>query len=339
MNVIFANPYFLLLLIFIPIYIVFLFFNSNRVGFYIPVYEDLNNARKKSIYKYVPLVRHVFVILVIITSSIALARPQMTEQVQNITKKGIDIEIVLDVSDSMRAEDLKPNRLETAKKALRDFVATRETDRVGVVVFSGVPFTQSPLTFDYDILNTYIKNISTESIDQNAGGLGGTAIGDAILTALNRLKSEPERTKIIILISDGDANVGVDPKVAAYKAKELDVKIYTIGIGKKEGAPIPVTDAFGNQTVARNRDGSVYIATFNDVALREISDITGGMFVRAEDSTAFMNALDDIGKLEKTDIEVSNEIATEDSFWWYLVVAAICMGMYGLFEMFFLPKQ
>ena len=121
MNIIFADPHFLWILLFIPLYIGLLFIKSNRVGFYIPVYQDLHIARKKSIYKYVPWIRHLLIVIVIATSSVALARPQLTEQVQKITKKGIDIEIALDVSESMRAQDLQPNRLEAAKKALRDF--------------------------------------------------------------------------------------------------------------------------------------------------------------------------------------------------------------------------
>lgn len=336
---IFATPQFLWLLLFIPIYIGLLFLVRTRIGFFVPTYYDLLQARKKSWTRTIPWIRHIAVVCIIAATAVALARPQVTHQTEHVSKNGIDIVVALDVSDSMRAEDLKPNRISAAKKALEDFIATRMTDRVGVVIFSGAPFTQSPLTFDYNILSYYVKNISTESIDQGSYGIGGTAIGDAILASLNRLQSDPERTKVIILISDGDANVGIDPKVAAYKAKEAGVKIYTIGVGKEDGAPIPVTDRFGNKTIAKNRDGSVYMATFNDAALKEIADITGGQFMRVEDASAFEKALADIGALEKTDVEVNTETTTKDSFWNYLLIAVIGMWLYFLFELRFLAKQ
>ncbi len=305
---------------------------DTRTGYLVSTFSDLKKANKKTFLKFVPHVRHVLIILIIILSSITLAEPQKSYSKQNISKKGIDIVLALDVSDSMRAEDLEPNRMEVAKKALERFIDTRESDRVGIVIFAGIPFTQSPLTFDYDILKYFVENISTKSVKQGAFGAGGTAIGDAVLAGLNRLKDSGDREKIIILISDGDANVGIDPIVAAAKAKEEDVRIYTIGIGKKGGAGIPITDAYGRKTYARNRDGSIYMATFNEDSLRAMAEVTGGLFFRADDETKFNQALDDIDSLDKREITVSTQTEYSDAFAIWLYLLGVVFSLFVLFE-------
>ena len=338
MSITFANPEYFLLLVGIPIYVMLYVFIRKRAGYGFSVFDDLLKARKKSMFRFIPFVRHTLIIFLFVLFTISLARPQLSHQTQDISKKGIDIAIALDASDSMRAEDLKPNRIEAAKEALQHFISLRKDDRIGVVVFTGYPFTQSPLTFDHDVLSYYINNISTDSINQRSG-LGGTAIGDAILASLNRLGTGEKRTKIILLLSDGDANVGVDPVVAAYKAKETNIKIYTIGIGKEGGAPIPIVDALGRKGVARNRDGSVYRATFNEKTLKDIASITGGSFFRVDDSAAFDHAVDEINTLEKTDIVVQKKLVHKDIFEPFLFGTALLLFLLFAFELTFRLHQ
>ncbi len=331
----FLHPQALFLLILIPVYILYFSLWKKGDGFSVSTFADLEAARKKSLTRFLPYVRHVLSLILIILFSLTLAHPQNTNQTKQVTKKGIDIVIALDVSESMQAEDLLPNRIEAAKKVLKKFIGTRKTDRVGIVIFSGVPFTQSPLTFDYDILKYFVDNISIDSIDQGSFGIKGTAIGDAILAGINRLKNSKDREKIIILLSDGDANTGIDPKIAAYKAKEYGIKIYTIGIGKKGGAPIPVTNALGKKDYARNMDGSVYMATFNEDSLRQISEITNGKFFRADDTKQFSEALKQIDSLEKKEISISTKIKYSDAFMNWLYSLVIVFILFSLFETYY----
>jgi Ca-activated chloride channel family protein len=331
----FLHPIFLLFLLAVPIYIVLFFFVEKSRGYGVSVLADLKRAARGGWGHMLTIIRHVFIISIMILLSIALARPQSAHQNQDISKEGIDIAIALDVSESMLAEDLSPNRIEAAKKSLIQFIEKRESDRVGIVIFSGTPFTQSPLTFDYEILTQYVDEIDTDSINQRVRGLGGTAIGDAILASLSRFDEDTDRTKIIVLLSDGDANVGVDPLVAAYKAKEKDVKIYTVGIGRQGGAPMPVYDNLGRKSVARNRDGSVYMTTFNEAAMRKISTISGGKFFRAEDNQAFEAVLREINALEKKDIEITKQLLYSDAFLPYLIALWILLFLHILLELLF----
>ncbi len=338
----FQNPEYLYLLLLIPVYVFFLVYTRKKggVGFYVSVFDDLLKSNKWTLGYILEIVRIILVVCIFLLFVITLARPQVLHTTRHITKTGIDIVMALDVSESMLAEDLKPNRIEAAKNALRKFIATRKSDRVGIVIFAGAPFTQSPLTFDYNVLDYYLKNISTNSIDQSSYGASGTAIGDAILAAVNRLRNannnedkddaENKRSKIIVLLSDGDANVGIDPKIAAYKAKEEGIKIYTIGIGKEGGAPIPVPVSNGRRVYAQNPDGSVYKAEFNEEALREIANITKGKFFRVDDQKSFDDALKDIDNLEKTEAKLSTKTNTQDRFTPFLYVLYIFISLFVL---------
>ncbi len=313
----FANPIFLYLLIFIPLYLWWQKkYQKKNKGIYVSVFDDLQsaagyNSRWKAIFKYA---QTVLAIVIISLFSITLARPQGGHEKEEQSKKGIDIIIAVDVSESMLAEDLQPNRMEVAKAALEKFINSLSDDRLGVVVFSGQAFTQSPLTFDYNILREYIKNITTTSINKNVRGLSGTAIGDAILSALNRFKKSEDRTKVLIVITDGDANTGADPAIAAKKASDENVKIYTVGVGKVGGAPLPTLDYMGRKTVARNQDGSVAMATFNEDALKNIAKIGGGQYFRASDNQSFDTVMAEINSLEKREVKMNMTIEYTENY-------------------------
>lgn len=285
-----------------------------------PALADLQQAQAKQLNRFQLLFwgHRLFFLLGLLLLIIALARPQSVSTTHKVSKNGIDMVIALDVSESMLAEDLTPNRLESAKRYIEDFVGKLKSDRVGLLVFAGKPFTQSPLTFDYEILKYYLDEISTDTINQNVQGLNGTAIGDAILAASNRLKNNQERTKVMVLLTDGEANVGVDPVFATEQARAQGVKIYTIGIGSLEGAPVAVGTRNGQPIYAKNPDGSLYKSTFDEKTLQEIAQISGGKYFYAKNDQALNKSLETIQALEKTDFETESTVKYEDHFWPWL---------------------
>jgi Ca-activated chloride channel homolog len=253
-------------------------------------------------------------VLAVILLCVALLRPQEVKIETKDKIKGIDIMLALDISGSMQADDLKPSRVEAAKEVCRQFVSGLANDRVGLVVFAGTSFSQCPLTSDYEIVRNFISQVDLQTIR-----IDGTAMGDAIITAVNRLeKSGP--TKVIILTTDGVNNRGVSPveaaKIAAYKG----IKIYTIGIGKKGGAVVMQTYPDGSKRPAYNPyTGQVYKYEEPDEAtLTQVAESTGGAYFRATDNRALKQIYETIGKLEKQDIQVKTYNKKTDHFKWFL---------------------
>ena len=327
----FASPGFLYLILVAPVYAGWIYYSrKNHRGIRVSVFDDLKRAGGKTRARLWLYARHTLVIAMIVLFGLVLARPQGAHEKQEVGKKGIDIIIAIDVSESMQAEDLKPNRIEAAKSALNNFIDGLQDDRLGLVVFAGQAFTQSPLTFDYNILREYIKNISTDSINSNVRGLSGTAVGDAILSAVNRFKDSGDRTKVLVVITDGDANTGADPEIAAQKAGQEGIKIYTVGVGAEGGAPIPATDMAGQKTYLRNNDGSLYMATFNEAGLRKIAAIGQGTYFRAGDNQSFKKVMAEINSLEKRDINISVTTEYTENFMPYLTALAALFVIYLL---------
>ncbi len=252
-------------------------------------------------------------ILGIILLVIALLRPQLVRKETQEKIKGIDIILALDVSGSMQAEDLKPNRVEAAKRVCRDFVSGLENDRVGLVVFAGKAFTQCPLTVDYEIVNSFIDQVDLQTVRIN-----GTAIGEALLTATNRLEASGP-SKVIILATDGVSNVGINPVEAAKIAAYKKVKIYTIGIGKKGGAPMVVMDSSGvKRQVVDNYGTPQKWEEPDEEVLKNVAEIGGGRYFRATDEKSLKDIYNIIGRLEKQDIQVKTYDRKEDKFIWFL---------------------
>jgi Ca-activated chloride channel family protein len=225
---------------------------------------------------------------------IALARPQSFTSGENVTTEGIDIAMVLDISGSMLAEDLKPNRLDAAKNVIDDFVEGRTSDRIGLVIFSREAFTQCPLTIDYNVLRNLLLDIRSGMIED------GTAIGNAIANGVNRLKNSDAKSRIIILLTDGINNSGeVDPISAAEIAKAFGIRIYTIGVGTRGEAPYPVQTPFGTRY-------QMVPVEIDEAVLQKISGITDGQYFRATNNRALRDIYDKIDKLEKTKIEITS---------------------------------
>lgn len=248
---------------------------------------------------------------------LAFARPQRVDEWQNVTTQGIDIVIAIDVSSSMLALDFKPNRLEAAKDVAMEFVAGRESDRIGLVVFSGESFTQCPVTTDKAMLINFISKIESGIVED------GTAIGLGLANSVNRLKTSKSLSKVIILLTDGENNSGeISPITAAEIAKNFGIRVYTIGIGTKGMAPYPVQTPFGV-------DYQNVEVKIDEASLKEIAGITGGKYYRATDKQKLANIYKEIETLEKSKIEIEQYSNREELFM-YPASAAFLMLLAGL---------
>ena len=225
----------------------------------------------------------------------ALARPQTGVTGEDVTAEGIDIVLALDVSSSMLAEDLTPNRLEAAKAVAAEFAAGRRNDRIGLVIFAGKAFTQAPLTLDHSVVASLLAELEVGTIED------GTAVGMGLATAVKRLQASEAASKVVVLLTDGRNNRGeIDPLTAAHAAQALGVRVYTIGAGSRGTARVPVTDRFG---------GRRYVTTQVDVdepALRATAEATGGRYYRATDRESLEAIYAEIDELETTEVQVEN---------------------------------
>ncbi|MCU0401147.1 MAG: VWA domain-containing protein [Algoriphagus sp.] len=271
---------------------------------------------------YLRLIPTGFFFLALILIVVALARPQRSnERVEQFTE-GIDILLVMDISESMDLQDFTPNRLEAAKKTAIEFIEGRFGDRIGMVVFSGEAYSLSPLTNDYKLLTSLISEINFSMIEAK-----GTAIGSAIAAGTNRMKDSETPSKVMILLSDGESNAGnVDPLFAAQLASAFDIKIYTIAVGKDGMVPYG-TDFFGRPQMVES-----YL---DETTLREIARIGNGQFFRASDGTTLQQIFDQINTLEKAEILENRYKETADYYriylFWAMLFFLIWLGLKSSF--------
>ena len=239
------------------------------------------------------------------TLVVALARPQSAEQNTRTNTDGIDIMLALDVSGSMLARDFRPDRLEAAKKVAGSFISDRYGDRIGLVVFAGEAFTQSPLTADQSTLLTLLGRVRSGLIED------GTAIGNGLATAINRLRESDAKSKVIILLTDGVNNRGeIAPQTAAEIAKAQGIRVYTIGVGTEGMAPYPAVDIYGTPT-----GGTVMAKVeIDEKTLRSIAEQTGGQYFRATDKAKLKAIYDQINQLEKSKVEVTEHVTYHEQF-------------------------
>lgn len=250
---------------------------------------------------------------------IALARPQLGRVTTRVQATGVDIMLVIDVSRSMLAEDFtignsRSNRIDTVKLVTEQFIRQRPNDRIGIVAFAGRPYLVSPLTLDHEWLIRNLERLRIGLVED------GTAIGSAIAAAANRLKDKEAKTKLIVLLTDGDSNAGkVQPLTAAEAAKALGIRIYTIGAGTEGEAPFPLQNAFG-RTIYRN-----VLVKFDEKTLSEIATITNGQYFRATDTNSLRKIFSEIDKMEKTKIEVERTAQYRDLFQYVLIPGIACL--------------
>ena len=287
----------------------------------------LKKVYRRSFKNYIsglPLIlKSIALVLVIL----ALARPQFGEGKDEIKRRGIDVFISLDVSGSMSAEDLKPDRITAARELTADFIKKITDHRVGMVIFAGRAMTLCPITVDYGIIVDQVTKIKVGDMP-----IDGTAIGDAIANCVYKFKDEKAKSKVIILLTDGENNSGtIDPLAAAKIARDRGIKIYTIGIGSAEGAPIPVIQG-GQKYYLRNNDGSLVIPKIDEKLLQEIAYMTDGLYFRATDEKKLKEIYDVINKLEKSDIVVTKMTLYSEQAHYFLFTAFILMIINFLIE-------
>ena len=235
---------------------------------------------------------------------VAIARPQSAEHYTNTTTEGIDIVMAVDVSTSMLAKDFIPDRLSVAKEVASEFIGDRTGDRIGIVVFAGESFTQSPLTTDQSTLQTMLGRITSGVIED------GTAIGNGLATSINRLRESDSKSKVVILLTDGVNNRGeISPLTAAKIAKDMDIKVYTIGVGRHGTAPYPVFDERGREVDVVNIKVEI-----DEKILRDIATQTGGEYFRATDKKTLEALYEQINTLEKSRVEVENRTTLHEEF-------------------------
>jgi Ca-activated chloride channel family protein len=248
--------------------------------------------------------------------TVALARPQTGGTRMEVRSEGIDIILALDISGSMRAEDFKPhNRLHVAKEVAKSFVQGRNGDRIGLVVFAGGAYTQCPLTLDYGVLQTLLDEVDFGQVPD------GTAVGMALATSVNRLRGAEGKSRVVILLTDGQNNAGeVDPLTAAEAARALGVRVYTIGAGTEGKARVPVDDpVFGRRYVTIE-------AHLDEETLSKIASLTGGRFFRATSAEALESIYQEIDALEKTEAETFEYVQYNERGPWLALLAVILLG-------------
>lgn len=289
----FTNPEFLWFLLVIPILAVWYFFVLKKDSAYLKMASTKGFIQQDILAKFKPLL-YLLRLLAIGLLILALARPRNVEVSKKTkTTRGIDIVMAIDVSASMLAKDLKPNRLEALKTVATKFVNKRPNDRIGIVVYAGESFTQTPITSDKSIVKNTIGKIKWGQIDD------GTAIGMGLGSAVNRLKDSKAKSKVIILLTDGVNNTGfVDPKTATELAKELNIKVYTIGLGTNGTALFPVAKDLNGKLIFRNAPVEI-----DEKLLQFIANETDGKYFRATDNKKLESIYNEINKLERTDIE------------------------------------
>ncbi len=307
-NITFGQPWFFLLLIVIPVLIWwYAAKNKKRQGSIIISDVSAKGLSSwKTSFRSLPFLLRLLVIVFII---VALARPQTMYEEQNAEGEGVDIVLCIDVSGSMTAQDLIPNRLEAAKNVAIDFVNKRVTDRVAVVIFSGESFTQCPLTTDHRVLISAIENIRNGLLED------GTAIGSGLGTSVDRLRESKSKSKVVILLTDGENNGGlIDPQTAKEIAKAFQVKVYTIGVGTDGYAPQPVNTPMG----VVMQQGKVSI---DEKLLKQIASETGGKYFRAKDNEGLTGIYDEINSLEKSKVEISTTTKYTEKFFPFIMAA------------------
>ncbi|MBP7965238.1 MAG: VWA domain-containing protein [Paludibacteraceae bacterium] len=306
----FNNPEYLwLLLILIPLILWYIFkqFKSDasmQISTTEP-FSKMPKSHKHYLFHLLFLLR----VLVVILLVVVIARPQLSNHFQTQTTEGIDIMLSLDISGSMLAEDLRPNRLEASKNVATEFISGRPNDNIGLVIFSGESFTQCPLTNDHAVLINLFQGVQYGMIED------GTAIGLGLANAVSRIKDSAAKSKVIILLTDGSNNVGdVAPLTAAEIAQSFGIRVYTIGVGTRGMAPYPIQTPMG----IRYQDMPVDI---DEDVLREIASLTGGQYFRATDTNKLKSIYQEIDQLEKTKLNVRQYSKKNEEYLPFLLAA------------------
>jgi Ca-activated chloride channel homolog len=318
------NPKFLIGLAAVPLMFLFRWLLRFRYNQKLPVAVTSKDLHVSPL-TLIRMLPEILLMLAMALILLALARPQMTNEKVEQWTEGIDIMIGLDISQSMQIEDFLPNRLEAAKNVAREFISGRLQDRIGIVVFSGDAFSLAPLTTDYDLLKSYLDEINFEMIENR-----GTAIGSALAVVTNRMGESEAKTKVCILLSDGDNTAGnIDPITAAELAAAYGIKIYTIVVGKEGLVPYG-RDFFGRPNMIEN--------TVDESTMRRIAEIGTGEFFRATDNQALTQVFARIDQFEKAEIKETRFKDTSDYYFVYLQWALVFFLLWLLLKSTFMTN-
>ena len=276
-----------------------------------------------SVLRHVPFVLRIFALAMIV---VAIARPRSSEEMERVDTEGIDIVLAMDVSTSMLARDLTPDRISASKDIAIEFIAQRPTDRMGIVVFAGESFTQCPLTTDRATLINLMKEVQTDLIED------GTAIGNGLATAVARMKDSDAKSRVVILLTDGVNNRGeISPQMAAEIAKTYGVRVYTIGVGKEGMAPYPVMTPWGVEV----QNVKVEI---DEALLSEIAESTGGRYFRATDNTKLSEIYSEINKMEKARTTVDSFPVYKELYGRFALLALLAILLELVFNWFVIRR-
>lgn len=310
----FLNLNILYLLVIIPLLVVYyILAGRKRASLVVSTVGGVKAPRTLRYWlRHVPFVLRLVALTVVI---IALARPVVVNHQEETTTEGIDIVLAMDISGSMLARDFTPDRLSAAKQLATEFVAERTGDRISVVAFAGEAFTQCPLTSDQATVGTMLSRLRSGVVED------GTAIGNGLATAINRLRESGAKSKVVILLTDGVNNRGqISPIMAADIAKDLGIKVYTIGVGSRDKAPMPAYDPFGNITYV------MADVEIDEELLRDIASKTSGEYFRASDNEALKAIYEQINEMEKSKVEVTHYTSYEELYMGWLVIALLLLA-------------
>ena len=319
----FENPDYLYGLIIIPLLIIIYILIRLRQDKIFKRFADIEmrgylvpqRSSRRGIFKFV-----VF-LLMIACLILGLANLQSGSKMEEVKREGIDLYIAVDVSNSMNAQDIVPSRLDRSKQAINKLISGLQGDRLGVIVFAEKAFVQLPITTDYAAAKMFLASVNTSSVASQ-----GTAIGEAINLAMNSFPAD-ERSKAIIIISDGEDHENDAALSAAREAAKKGIKIYTIGMGLPDGAPIPEYNQYGRMVgYKKDKGGNTIVTRLDEEMLRRIADAGGGIYVRANNSNVGLEKIyDDISKMDKTEIETQVFTDYEDQFQWFVGAAIILL--------------
>ena len=314
----FAHPWVLLFLVLVPLMAVWYVWRYRKQNAALQFSNiGLFRGARKTFRQRTRPVLYVLRVVAVAALVVALARPQSKMSRQEMKVEGIDIVLAMDVSGSMLAEDFSPNRLEAAKKVAGDFIAGRRNDRMGLVVFSGEAFTQVPLTIDHNVLQTQLKSLKSGVLKD------GTALGDGLATAINRIKDSEAKSKVIILLTDGINNQGaVDPQSAAEIAALYNIRLYTIGVGTQGLAPYPFRDPFGHV-----RYQNVPVELDEHLLTSMAQSTRDGHYFRATNKKSLQQIFSQIDEMEKSKIDVTQYAQTKDEYFPWLLLAALALAL------------
>ncbi len=293
----FEEPSFLYILFLIPLLVVFYLYSNYRKRKAIRKFGDpeLMQQLMPQVSKYRPDVKFTLLLIAIGFFSLLLARPQFGSKLETVKRKGVEVMIALDISNSMLAQDIQPNRLEKAKRLVSKLVDGLENDKIGLIVFAGDAFTQLPITSDYISAKMFLETINPELISKQ-----GTAIGAAINLAARSFTPQEDISKTIIVITDGENHEG-DALVAAKEAAAKGIQVNVLGVGMPEGSPIPIA---GSNDYRRDREGNVVVTRLNETMCQEIAKDGHGLYIRVDNTNSAQKAIEsEINKMAKSDIE------------------------------------